>query len=106
MITVDKNSFNDEVLNYENIVLVEFWSQTCEPCKELLPVLEEFDAIYGQKIKFCEIDTKQATRLAIREKVVGLPAIAIYKSGKKIDETIKDDATKENIESMIKKYVE
>ncbi|MGL5327744.1 MAG: thioredoxin TrxA [Peptostreptococcaceae bacterium] len=105
MITVDKNTFEDEVLNYDKIVLVEFWSQTCEPCKELLPVLESFDNIYGNKIKFCEIDTKKATRLAIKEKVVGLPAIVIYQNGMKIDETIKDDATKENIENMIKKYL-
>lgn len=105
MITVDKNTFEEEVLKYEKVVLVEFWSQACEPCKELLPVLEEFDEVYGKSIKFCEIDTKKATRLAIKEKVVGLPAIVIYKNGKKIDETIKDDATKENIENMIKKHI-
>lgn len=105
MITVDKSTFEDEVLNSNEIVVVEFWSQTCEPCKELLPTLECLDKIYGRKIKFCEIDTKKATRLAIKEKVVGLPAIVVYKDGKKIDELIKEDATKENIEEMIKKYI-
>lgn len=105
MITVDKNNFEDEVLNSNELVIVEFWSQTCEPCKELLPILEDLDKIYGEKIKFCEIDTKKATRLAIKEKVLGLPAIVVYKNGKKIDEVIKEDATKENIEEMIRKYI-
>lgn len=105
MITVDKNNFEDEVLNSNEVVIVEFWSQTCEPCKELLPILEGLDKIYGEKIKFCEIDTKKATRLAIKEKVLGLPAIVVYKNGKKIDEVIKEDATKENIEEMIRKYI-
>ena len=105
MITVDKNNFEDEVLNSKELVIVEFWSQTCEPCKELLPILESLDKIYGEKIKFCEIDTKKATRLAIKEKILGLPAIVVYKNGKKIDEVIKEDATKENIEEMIRKYI-
>lgn len=105
MITIDKNNFEDEVLNSNEIVIVEFWSQTCEPCKELLPTLEYLDKIYGKKIKFCEIDTKKATRLAIKEKVLGLPAIVVYKDGNKIDEVIKEDAIKENIEKMIKKYI-
>ncbi len=42
MITVDKSTFEDEVLNSNEIVVVEFWSQTCEPCKELLPTLGRF----------------------------------------------------------------
>ncbi|MBC5995563.1 thioredoxin [Romboutsia ilealis] len=105
MITVNKNTFEYEVLNSNEIVVVEFWSQTCEPCKELLPILECLDKVYGKKIKFCEIDTKKATRLAIKEKIVGLPAIVVYKDGKKIDEVIKEDATEENIEAMIKKYI-
>ena len=105
MITVNKNTFEYEVLNSNEIVVVEFWSQTCEPCKELLPILEWLDKVYGKKIKFCEIDTKKATRLAIKEKIVGLPAIVVYKDGKKIDEVIKEDATEENIEAMIKKYI-
>lgn len=106
MIKIDKHTFEDEVLNCNKIVVVEFWSQTCEPCKELIPAIEYLDKIYGKKMKFCEIDTKKATRLAIKERIIGLPAIVVYKDGKKIDERIKDNATRENIEDMIKKYVE
>ena len=49
--------------------------------------------------------TTKAKRLAMREKVLGLPTIAIYKDGAKIDEVTKDDATVTNIEAMIKKYL-
>lgn len=105
MVTVDKNTFENEVLTYKGTVIVEFWSQICEPCKELLPVIEKLDEKYGHRIKFCEIDTKKATRLAIKEKIIGLPAIAVYQNGEKIDEIIKEKATKENIEEMIKKYI-
>ena len=105
MIALEKTTFDPEVLEAEGIVLVDFWSQGCEPCKALLPDIERFAEMYGDKIKFCKFDTTKARRVAIREKVLGLPTIAIYKDGAKIDEVTKDDATVANIEAMIKKYL-
>ncbi|WP_195937868.1 thioredoxin TrxA [Romboutsia sp. 1001713B170131_170501_G6] len=105
MIILDKNTFEEEVLKHEGIVVVDFWSEGCEPCKALLPEVEELESNYKDHFKFCKLDTTKARRLAIKEKVLGLPTIAIYKDGKKIDEVTKDDATKINIEEMIKKYL-
>lgn len=105
MIALEKTTFDPEVLQAEGIVLVDFWSQGCEPCKALLPDIEKFSEMYGDKIKFCKFDITKARRVAIKEKVLGLPTIAIYKDGAKIDEVTKDDATVSNIEAMIKKYL-
>lgn len=105
MIVLDKNTFEEEVLKYEGIVVVDFWSEGCEPCKALIPEVEELANDYKENFKFCKLDTTKARRLAIKEKVLGLPTIAIYKDGQKIDEVTKDDATKINIEEMIKKYL-
>ncbi|KKY01776.1 thioredoxin [Paraclostridium benzoelyticum] len=105
MIALEKNTFNPEVLEAEGLVLVDFWSQGCEPCKALLPDIEKFAEAYGEKIKFCKFDITKARRVAIKEKVLGLPTIAIYKDGAKIDEVTKDDATVSNIEAMIKKHL-
>ncbi|RKD29100.1 thioredoxin TrxA [Thermohalobacter berrensis] len=105
MLEVDKKTFEDEVLNAEGYILVDFWGRNCEPCKALMPHVEELEKKYGDKMKFCKLDTSKARRLAIKQKVLGLPTIAIYKDGEKLEELTKDDATKENIEEMIKKYV-
>ena len=84
MLEVDKKTFDDEVLKADGYVLVDF---------------------YGDKIKFCALNTTKARRLAIGQKILGLPVIAIYKGGEKIDECVKEDATPENVEAMIKKYI-
>lgn len=105
MLSLDKTSFEEEVLKSKDYVLVDFWSEGCEPCKALMPDVEELEVKYGDKIKFCKLDTTKARRLAIKEKVLGLPTICIYKDESKIDELTKDDATKENIEKMINKYI-
>ncbi|MGO1818454.1 MAG: thioredoxin, partial [Senegalia sp. (in: firmicutes)] len=44
-------------------------------------------------------------RLAIKQKVLGLPTITIYKDGEKVDELTKEDAKPAKIEDMIKKYI-
>ncbi|WP_099188733.1 thioredoxin TrxA [Tepidibacter mesophilus] len=105
MLSLDKNIFETEVLEAQGYVLVDFWSEGCEPCKALMPDIEELSKEYADKIKFCKLDTTKARRLAIKQKVLGLPTIALYKDGQKIEEVTKDDANKENVENMIKKYL-
>ena len=103
MIRVNKENFEEEVLKYKGKVVVEFWSETCQPCKELLPDVESKK--YDKDMKFCNIDTKSAPRIAIKQKVLSLPVIRIYEDGKILDETANGDVTIENIENMIKKFV-
>ena len=105
MLVVDKNTFKTEVLENEGYVLVDFFGDGCEQCAALMPKVEALSEKYGDKIKFTKINTTKARRLAISEKVLGLPVIAIYKDGVKVEEVVKDDATEENIEAMIKKYL-
>lgn len=105
MLAVDKNTFETEVLKAEGHVLVDFWSEGCEPCKALMPHVHEIAEKYEGKMKFTSLDTGKARRLAISQKILGLPVIAIYKDGQKIDELVKDDATPANVEAMIQKYI-
>jgi thioredoxin 1 len=105
MLSVDKDTFQAEVLEAEGYVLVDFWSDGCEPCKALLPDVEALAEKYADKVKFVKLNTSQARRLAISQKVLGLPTIALYKNGEKIEEVTKDSANKANIEAMINKHV-
>ena len=105
MLVVDKNTFKTEVLEGEGYVLVDFFGDGCEPCAALMPTVEALSEKYWEQLKFTKLNTTKARRLAISEKILGLPVIAIYKDGAKVDEVVKEDATEENIEAMIKKYL-
>lgn len=105
MIVLSKENFDAEVKEAEGYVLVDFWSEGCEPCKALMPSVIELSEKYDGQMKFCKLDTGSARRLAIKEKVLGLPTIAVYKDGEKVQELTKEDATQGNIEEMIKKYI-
>jgi thioredoxin 1 len=105
MLAVDKKTFEEEVLKAEGFTLVDYWSDGCEPCKALMPDVEELEAKYEGKVKFCKLNTTKARRLAISQRVLGLPTIALYKDGEKVGEVTKDDASKANIEAMIEKHI-
>jgi len=104
MLEVTKQNFEEEVLQKEGYILVDFFGDGCVPCEALMPHVHELEKTYGEKVKFISINTSKARRLAISQKVMGLPVIAIYKDGEKVEELVKDDATPENIEEMLKKY--
>ena len=104
MVDLTKENFDEEVLKAEGYVLVAFYGDGCVPCAALMPHIHGFETVYGETIKFCSLNTTKARRLAISQKVLGLPVIAVYKDGVMIDSRVKDDATPEACEEMIKKY--
>ncbi len=105
MLELDKTTFEAEVLQAEGKVVVDFYGDGCVPCAALMPHVHGFAEQYGDKLKFCALNTTKARRLAIGQKILGLPVVAVYENGVKIDECVKDDATPENVEAMIKKHI-
>lgn len=105
MIDLTKETFEKEVLKADGTVFVDFYSDGCMPCKALEPFVKEMADKYGEHMKFAGLNTTKARRLAISQKVLGLPVMAIYKNGEKAEELVKDDCTHENIENMIKRHL-
>ncbi len=105
MIILDKNNFQETVLDAEGYVLVDFWSDGCEPCKALMPDVEALAEEFEGKLPFAKLNTTKARRLAISQRVLGLPTIILYKDGEKVAEVTKEEATKENIKKMIESHI-
>ena len=104
MLELNKDTFDSEVLKTEGKVVVDFYGDGCAPCAALMPYVHSFAEKYGDKLKFCALNTTRARRLAISQKILGLPVIAVYEKGEMIDSCVKEEATPENVENMIKKY--
>lgn len=103
MLEVDKKTFEDEVLKAEGKVLVDFFGDGCVPCAALMPHIHAYAEEYGDRMKFVSLNTTKARRLAIQQKILGLPVIRIYENGETLDEVVKDDATPESVKAMIEK---
>lgn len=105
MLELNKDNFESEVLQAEGTVFVDFYGDGCVPCMALMPFVHQMADKYGDKLKFTSLNTTKARRLAISQKILGLPVMAIYQKGVKVEELVKEDATPENIEKMIMKYL-
>lgn len=105
MLEVNKDNFEAEVLQAEGYVLVDYFGDGCVPCAALMPHVHALAEKYEGKLKFTSLNTTKARRLAIGQKILGLPVIAVYKDGAKVEELIKDDATPDAVEAMIQKYI-
>ena len=104
MLDLTKENFEAEVLKAEGKVFVDFYGDGCVPCAALMPYVHEYSEKYGDKMKFCSLNTTKARRLAIGQKILGLPVIAIYENGVMIDSRVKEEATPEACEEMIKAH--
>ena len=105
MIKVNKENYEEEVLNTEGVVVVDYWGEGCDRCKELMPGVEELADKYGDEIKFCKLNIKGNRRLAMSQQVLGLPSIVFYVDGEKEEHLSGDDLTVEEIEEEIKNYI-
>lgn len=108
MLELTKKNFEEEVTNSGKTVFVDFWSDGCEACKELMPGVHELAKKYEDKITFASLNIKGARRLAIAQKVMGLPAMIMYKNGEVIDRMSPEDVDEDidNIEAFIQKTYE
>jgi len=105
MLELDKENFESEVLQASGKVFVDFYGDGCEPCKALMPFVHGLADQYGDKLKFTALNTTKARRLAIAQKVMGLPVMAVYENGVKVKELVKEDCTEAAIEAMVKECI-
>jgi len=105
MLELTKETFEGEVLKAEGLVFVDFYGDGCVPCAAIRPQVDELAVKYADSFKFTALNTSKARRVAIGQRVLGLPVLAMYKGGEKIRELVGDDATPENMEKMLVEFM-
>jgi len=78
---VSDDSFENEVLNSDLPVLVDYWAEWCGPCKVIAPVLEEIASEYDGKIKICKLDIDANEDTPPKYGIRGIPTLMLFKNG-------------------------
>jgi thioredoxin 1 len=81
ILNVTDETFEQEVLNADQPVLVDFWAPWCGPCKMIAPVLEELSGVYDGKMKICKVDVDVNKNTPAKFNVRGIPTLIIFKGG-------------------------
>ena len=86
-LSITKNNFQEEVINSEKPVLLDFWASWCGPCRMVSPIVEEI-ALERPDVKVCKVNVEEQRELAAAFKVMSIPTLVVMKGGKIINRAL------------------
>ena len=98
--TVTVDNFQQEVLESEKVVLVDFWAPWCGPCRNLSPIIDEI-AEERTDIKVGKINIDDHKDLARQFKVMAIPTILFFQNGEEIQRSVGPE-TKDEVLELLK----
>lgn len=81
-------TFESDVLNSDQPVLVDFWATWCGPCRTIAPTIEELASEYEGKAKVVKLDVDNNPQAAQQFGIRSIPSLLFFKDGKPVDQMV------------------
>ena len=104
VLDVSDDSFEQQVLQSDKPVLVDFWAQWCAPCRMLAPTVEAVAEKYAGNATVVKLNVDDNPSVSQRYGIKGIPTLILFKNGKE-EERVVGATSKEAISRMIDKHL-
>ena len=81
IVHISDESFEEEVLESEQPVLIDYWAEWCGPCKMIAPVLEEIATEYSDRLKVVKLNIDDNPQTPPKYGIRGIPTLMVFKNG-------------------------
>jgi thioredoxin len=97
-------NFDQEVLNSELPVLVDFWAEWCGPCRMMGPTVDAIATDYNGRLKVGKLNVDENNGSAMRYQVRGIPMLLLFKGGKVVDQRV-GAMPKTEVQKMVDRHL-
>ena len=103
-LTFTDASFDQDVLNSDVPVLVDFWAEWCGPCRMMTPTIDALATDYAGKVKIGKLNVDENGGVAMRYQVRGIPTLLLFKGGKIVEQKV-GAAPKTDVQRMLEAHL-
>ena len=103
---LNRDNYEQEVIQATEPVLVDFWGPQCKPCLALMPAVEEMEKNYAGRLKVTKLNAAENRMLCAKLKVLGLPTYLFYRDGAEVNRLTGEGITRSDLEEAIKAFLE
>ncbi|WP_105034742.1 thioredoxin [Cryobacterium aureum] len=86
--SVTEANFEQEVINNEKTVLVDFWAEWCGPCRAVSPILDQIAAENSDKLDIVKLNVDEHPALAAKYQITSIPAMKVFQKGEVVKTVI------------------
>ena len=86
--SVTEANFDQEVINHEKTVLVDFWAEWCGPCRAVSPILDQIAAENSDKLDIVKLNVDEHPALAAKYQITSIPAMKVFQKGEVVKTVI------------------
>ena len=81
IVHITDDTFEAEVLEAEQPVLVDYWAEWCGPCRMIAPILDDVAADYAGRVKICKLNVDENQATPPRYGIRGIPTLMLFRNG-------------------------
>ena len=105
-IEINKDNYQQEIIDDPTPTVVDFWGPKCVRCLELMPTMEKLAEKHKDQLRLVKLDTTKNRRLCMGLRLMSLPAFIFYRDGQEVERISGQNISEDDLINAVKKFID